>query len=305
MNLFEFNNLVNANIKNKTNDKILFSYENRVVRGQYLFNLLYYINKILNFFKIKNNLFFTNGKIFIEIDGVFLELLDRSYLKVIQQKYSFNPENIFKFLKKNSCIPKTIIDIGACWGLVSFIFAKEYKDSQIYAVEGSPKNYSIMKSNLSFYLNNFKNIKFFNYIISNNNNYKFISNYPSSENKVIDESVSVKNKIAKVKSIKLSTFLKSINIDKIDLIKLDIEGHELEILDDFLSLEIKYGVLEVLKEQGIEKNVDFLNKISNKFYLFDIETLKKISKHNFRDYINGKLSKKLFFDILIKSKKLK
>lgn len=95
MNLFEFNNLVNANIKNKTIDKILFSYENGVVRSQYLYNLLYFINIILNFFKIKNNFFYTNGKIFIEIDGVFLEILDRSYLKIIQKKYTYNSENIF------------------------------------------------------------------------------------------------------------------------------------------------------------------------------------------------------------------
>ena len=109
---------------------------------------------------------------------------------------------------------------------------------------------------------------------------------------------------SKVNSIKLSNFLNENNLTYIDFLKLDIEGHELNLISDILDLDIKYGQIEIININSLEKNLEFLKLLTNKYILVDSENFKEIDFNELKNYVVKKLSDFVAFDIFIVSKYL-
>tara|TARA_B100000989_G_scaffold298787_1_gene289842 strand:+ start:731 stop:1657 length:927 start_codon:yes stop_codon:yes gene_type:complete len=126
-----------------------------------------------------------------------------------------------------------IIEIGACYGYFTNIVAQSTGiEGMIYSIESSPNNFKILNNNIK--LNNLKNVKIYNLFISNleeevvfhkdaKNSYEIklreTSKYLNLENEII------------VKSISINNFIKKNNITP-DLIFMDIEGCEVEVIED-------------------------------------------------------------------------
>lgn len=140
---------------------------------------------------------------------------------------NYELECIKKYLKN-----KIVVDVGAHIGNHSIYFSKYAK--KVYSFEANPKTYEILELNTKKY----SNIKTFNLGISNIHGSGVINNTIMN----IGATKIVKKKLKNNLKIKLTTLdkLKFLSENKINLIKLDIEGHELFALR---------GMSKILKKQ--------------------------------------------------------
>ena len=171
-------------------------------------------------FKTKEKLIF---KIFKDVSSLSRVLLDF-------ENYEIKETKLVKKIIKNDM---TVIDAGANFGWYSLNFAKligNNSKSKIYSFEPIPKVYKEL--NLNIKLNQYKNIKTFNYALgSKNSNVKLGTPYFSfiGSSGATSEFLNFSKKI-NCKMFKIDTIVKLKKIKKIDFIKADIEGGELNLL---------------------------------------------------------------------------
>lgn len=121
---------------------------------------------------------------------------------------------------------KIIFDVGASFGLFSLYVKYFNPKAKIYSFEPAEEAYRLAKKNLS----GIKNVYLSNFAISNKESegrIMFNDKYPESSyivNQVCDDG-------QKIKKISLDKFIEENNTPKIDLLKIDTEGHELKVLE--------------------------------------------------------------------------
>ena len=123
--------------------------------------------------------------------------------------------------------PKIILDLGANIGLSSIFFLNKYPDAIVFAVEPDLSNFNLLFENTKSY----NNIVRYNNGVWNRNAFLEIKDnsigywgysvfeVPKKTNNSID-------------AISISQIVESNNIHQIDLLKVDIEGSEIEIFSD-------------------------------------------------------------------------
>ena len=172
-------------------------------------------------------------------------------LKII--RYYWHEPNILKSLKKLNI--NYIFDVGSHRGESIDYFIKLKNLKKIQSFEPQKDIFLILKKK---YKNNNKVI--LNQIaLSQNENYKdfYINDLSSTsgfsrlnkkslwlkiKNKILNKKNPIINKI-KIRSITIDKFIKQKKIKKIDLLKIDTEGHELEVLK---------GALKTIKEHKVK-----------------------------------------------------
>jgi FkbM family methyltransferase len=193
-------------------------------------------------------------------------------------------------LSKNSHV---ILDIGANTGIYSLISQAVNSSAKVYAFEPVKRVFDKLQFNTQ--LNNYP-IECFECAISNADGEAFIYDTPTPHvySVAVNKNISgLENTIVtKIKTLKLSTFIKQNNLSKIDLIKIDVETHEPEVLEgmeDFLQLYKPTLLIEVLNDeiafkiQKLIQNIDYL--------YFDIDEInlpkqvKEIKKSKFYNYL--------------------
>lgn len=137
--------------------------------------------------------------------------------------------NLWIELSKNS---KTILDIGSNTGLYALISKSVNPDSEVYAFEPVDRVYKKLVKNIE--LNNY-NITTIKKAASNSDGTAVIydTDAEHSYSVTVNKNLTPGDKDVretKIDIIKLSTFIKERNIQKIDLIKLDVETHEPQVL---------------------------------------------------------------------------
>ena len=131
-----------------------------------------------------------------------------------------------------------VLDLGANIGYYAVMEAKKIgNQGKIYAIEPDPRNIEFLKKNIS--LNNIENIFEFEqgaisnkaekaeFILSSKTNLSSFENNKNSKN----------SEIIKVQTYDLGEYLK--NKKRVDLIRMDIEGHEIEVFDSLINLSSK------------------------------------------------------------------
>lgn len=118
-----------------------------------------------------------------------------------------------------------IFDVGAHKGQTSLYFNKLFKNSIIHTFEPSPELFLELSKNIS----NFENIFPHNLALGNLDGKSYLST-PSSDLCGKIEHYSSINSIS-VNINKIDSFCKSQKISSIDLLKVDVEGNELEVLE--------------------------------------------------------------------------
>lgn len=153
--------------------------------------------------KIKTDLYLRTFKGDI---GVFYEVFwEKTYAKHLS------------LMKKN---PKVIIDLGAHIGITSIYLSAKYPNAKIYAVEASAENFEVLKNNTK----SFKNIVCINAAAYFEDGFVNFSDNELSYNQKISET-GVSTKAISIESLK-----NNFGIDKVDLMKIDIEGGEINLL---------------------------------------------------------------------------
>lgn len=132
-------------------------------------------------------------------------------------------DNQYHFLNMSEA--KVIIDAGANIGLSSLFLAKRYPNASIICVEPEIENYSLLLKNTKEY----PNIICINKALWSTQAPLKIKNL--STDSWGFEIIETKNKIGAIEAITISEILNQYNFQKIDILKIDIEGSEKEVFE--------------------------------------------------------------------------
>ena len=120
----------------------------------------------------------------------------------------------------------TFMDVGSSVGLLSFIASNIVRETgQVFSFEPEESSFKHLVDNIS--INKSKNIKPFNVGLGNENQVIRIYKNRGCPSMVKEEETKL---VENVKIVKLDELIESENIKKVKLIKIDVEGFELEVL---------------------------------------------------------------------------
>jgi FkbM family methyltransferase len=120
--------------------------------------------------------------------------------------------------------PRTIIDAGANVGFASVAFANRYPDAQIIALEVDAENYAILQRNVAPY----PNVRPLRAGLWSHQAYLKITN-PTGESWAFRVSEANASDTDRIEAMGIADICTLCNVDRIDLLKVDIEGSELEV----------------------------------------------------------------------------
>ena len=218
----------------------------------------------------------------IKISGFEINVID--YLSFIWQYKEIFVDEIYKF-KTDSNSP-IIFDCGANIGVSCLYFKKFYPESRIKAFEAVPEIADVLSSNL----NNINGIEVINKAVWINNDGIEISLEGADAASIYGN----KNKV-KVYSVRLKDLID--NEEKIDMLKIDIEGAEIDVMKDckeslnnIENIFIEYHsfinqnqqldeILKILTEknfryfikQPVDRNVPFINRTNKNYPDMDLQ----------------------------------
>jgi len=183
-----------------------------------------------------------------------------------------NITNIFNFILKDVTVNTAILDIGCNIGYYSLISIYNPHVIKIYSIDGNNKNIDMLKT--SCQLNNIENIYPINMCISNEE-----CHYKPGNRDIIDANGNIgglnfikSDNINDVISTTIDLFISKNSIDNIIIMKIDIEGGELNALK---------GAINTLKTDII-KNI--IIEISPIFNHDSIDILSILSSNNYKIY---------------------
>ena len=208
---------------------------------------------------------------------------------------------LFSYYQKKSK-KNVFIDIGANQGQTIDFFLRLNKKSEIFAFE---PNRNLFKKLVEKY-SNFPNVKLFMLGVSDEDGFKtFYENvfdFTSTFEKVNENSTYLqkKGKVLGVKSgnlikdsyevevVRLSTFIKSMKINHIDILKIDTEGHELACLQGLFDnkFECDIDIIQTEKLNGDMYKTNFISIVELlKQHNFKIAKEIKHGFGNFEDVV--------------------
>ena len=235
-------------------------------------------------FNVKKNLYYLIRKIIY-----FISFFSPNYFKIVIYYYCYyfseNKEN--ELFRLNNIIYKkgNAIDVGCNLGLWSYALTKNKKIKKIYSFE---PNKEITKNLNDF---NSNKIKIFYYALSNkeiirnliipyNKNYE-LDGYATIEKEIYLKTKSLFKQFKKIiiKSKKLDSF----NFKNISFIKIDVEGHELKLLNGskkFFKLNKPNCLIEI-KKKNLPQVQKFFNSLNLNYKCKQkVDTL-KLAKENY------------------------
>ena len=153
-------------------------------------------------------------------------------------------ELISKISKKNKIF---LIDCGCNYGFYSFYTASLSDQNSVIAIEASPTTAKDFEKNLN--LNKFNNIILKNSAISDIDNTTI--NFNESKNdweSSLTHNEFDQKKVSKIRTQKIDTIIKDKKLNEYSLlIKLDIEGHELQALEGAKNTIDKYKPIIIIE----------------------------------------------------------
>jgi len=207
--------------------------------------------------------------------------MGRAFNLIIKIVDFFYQKKIINFFKKNSDTKyDVLLDVGAHKGETISGFLKNFKIKNTYSFEASKNTYNVLATNIDRIKNTYKetNIEIFNFGVGNSVDSKIFYELPDSNSStfnLIDQKSSYFRRKSKIFSfffkkkfiikenyvsqIKLSQFIKNKKLTKIDILKIDTEGYELEVIK---GLEEKIKIVNFIY---FEHHYDNMLKKNYKF----------------------------------------
>ncbi len=203
---------------------------------------------------------FDRNSLYISLHG----RTELNQLKVLEER----------ILKTKNFRDSSCLDIGAAIGNHSIFFSKYFKNT--FSFEPNQDTYSLLNFNVK---NNSKNkVKTFNFGASNKDEEKNLLSIQKTNlggDRIINDITYMEN-TRKVSLKKLDKIINQQSINKIELIKLDIEGYELNALKGLEETINKFSPIIIfechIKDTYLENNkrkskvIEFLKKKSYKFF---------------------------------------
>ncbi len=208
----------------------------------------------------------------------------------------FQQKKIIKFFKSNILDNLIFIDIGSHYGETVKLFAKNFKIKECHCFEASPINYKILLKNIHKKKLRFR-YELNNLGVGEENKTTFINQTEESSSSTINEfninSKYLKKKLKILNINKCEKFYKKIpiklitldeyifkkQIKKIDILKIDTEGFELNVLK---GLKLNYKFVKFIY---FEHHYD--DMIKKKYKFKDINEL--LIKYGFKKIYKSKM----------------
>jgi FkbM family methyltransferase len=234
-----------------------------------------------------NSIIWNDKKVFYRSSSSDMTLM---YEILFQSKYQ--SEYIFP----DKLNPKVIFDIGGNIGITSIYLASIFPDAKIYTFEPLPDNFEILTKNIQKYDNieafniglGSKNGNFKVYLSDDSENFGGVSFFPDPTGNKSDSYIS-----CEVKNI--NEMIEKLNIESIDLIKIDTEGAEHDILMAIHEKIIRnvswitgelhgnqdFELLNYLNNLGF--SISMKKQIDSRLFMFHAGKLEIISQLSRRD----------------------
>ena len=225
------------------------------------------------------------NKLFERLSRFFRCLISNNYK--LNHKYQnknqiTNTEIILNLLKKKNFNPNFIIDIGCGYGQWTKKLLKFYPSSEYFLFDADKNN----TKKLNDLKKNHNNLNFKICLLSDDNkSYKFFNmGYGSS---IFEEQTSHERKVEEINSTSLYQELPSKLINHTNnLIKLDVQGSELKVLDGLKELFNSFEVIILeVSLHNYNKNSPLFDKVMNYmelkgYRLYDLFDLKRLGSNN-------------------------
>ncbi len=206
----------------------------------------------------------------------------------------YHQKKILKFIKKSKIDIKTIIDVGCHQGKYFDLFSRNFNINRAILIEPQKKYFSYLKLKYK----NIKKVKIFNFALSNkkglglfyinhhdltsslnliNHNNKFLKLKSKIFGLNSNDMIKTKDKI-KIES--LNNLFKKLKLRNIDLVKIDTEGHELEVLKGSKKFIKNFKIILIeFRKDNVYKNYNA--KKIHKLIINNNFSLKKVFKFPF------------------------
>ena len=300
----DFLNRLNLCFKTNKKDNSLLSHENKFLRAQFLLNNISSISKTLSLFDFKDKILFENNLPFIEIEEIKFLLNHKFFLKHTGKKFLSSSIESIDFLNYFKINPKNIIDLGACWGEFSLFLSKRFPKSKIYSIEGSEKNFNVLKINLNHNLKFSKNIEPHNIIISDKDGFEEILDSVSTMNVIKRLNDQIEGNYNNIKACTIHSFLSKLPFEVVDFLKIDIEGSELNLLTDLKKLFFKSIQIELINYNSIESNINFVKELHPIYYFYNPANWELLNFEDLQNLIVETLKTNSKIDIFLINKDL-
>ena len=207
----------------------------------------------------------------------------------IIQKTSFLISYLFKnsfsenkFLQSIISDESVVVDIGSNVGSFINLILKTNEKAQVYSIEPNIELVRFQKNKFK----NRKNIRFYNIAIDTKDGYRQLHlREPASHSSFYKTHQEEKfNKILdsiKVKTYSFNSFVSDEKINKISLLKIDVEGHDYEIFRstkellvankiEYIKIEANQEYFEKIMKFAFESNFKFLGITKSFYYKNDL-----------------------------------
>lgn len=242
------------------------------------FNLFSQLNKLT-----KNHAFsllFEKGETWIIINNdIYLQYNNKfNSVSSIILDYGNFEEVELELVHKNLSEKSVFFDIGANVGLYSLSAARQFNNIEIHAFEPVPDTFRELKNNLEKNQLNSK-IIINQLAVSNTNESVYMTTDYHSSN-YMTESTSLQNKI-EVTCTTIDDYVEKYSIQKIDFIKIDVEGQELLVLQGCEQCLKKFKpilLVEIIEQENIffdrkfqdyMQVINYLTDLGYKYYQID------------------------------------
>lgn len=201
---------------------------------------------------------------------IYTHAMDDYVSRIISLYKCWEP-NISLFINESFNKPRVFFDVGGNLGYYSLAFCDKF--GQVYCFEPNKKNTDIMKK--SILLNEIGNISIVENPVAKSSGLFFS---PVNNSKYGDSNLGIIQFVDTgdqgQKTVCLDDFILENNIEFIDLMKVDIEGGELDcLLGAKKSIEnSKIGniIIEITPKFSMEDSRKILNFLSDKYDLYDL-----------------------------------
>jgi len=205
--------------------------------------------------------------------NIKMDLELSEYVQANLYFYGSYEKPTLKFICKLLKYGDTTIDVGANVGLMSLVFAKCIgKSGKVFSFEPEPNNNASLLNNIN--LNSFSNISVSNSALSNKKD--VLKFYLSNDNNSGTHSLyynaeKLSKDFIEVQALPFDEFIVGKDISEIKLIKIDVEGAELDVIDGMkMTLQ---SLKPVLILEVVEKYLNQRDSSSAEFKKYMLNSL--------------------------------
>tara|TARA_B100000212_G_scaffold340019_1_gene319646 strand:- start:1011 stop:1766 length:756 start_codon:yes stop_codon:yes gene_type:complete len=218
----------------------------------------------------------------------------------LQRSIKRNDEQEINLVKKFIKSGTDSIDVGVYRGVYSYEMSK-YSE-KVHSFEPNPIIFKYINKNLKKFI---KNIHLYNFALSNQNktiNLKIPIRNSNSNKEIFEEyyemgkaTIHNENNFENYENFEIQTKkIDEFSFDnKISFIKIDVEGHELEVIEgakNTIKRDKPVLLVEIEKQytkKEVAESINFINSLGYKSYFFNKKDLKSTTELNNLDLFNN------------------